>query len=231
MSEILFKELSVGNISFKGQENIPVWGITHFLEKTCLNHMKLTIIQRICELKSIGVPDEDFVVVANSAEIYPKKSFSDTIYTDTIRFSRKNDSAEEFWHIIGNYKRPIVLYNYNNQQIPLYDFSYSESARVTKLIEKSPLEGVIKGAIGGLLDLFYANEREERKRNAYLNEQLAQNARNINEIAKASQIINSPNTPEGVKKYSKKQLRKIMKAQNKLNKEMGIEIDSIDLHR
>lgn len=221
--------LPIAKLKFVGKEGLPVWAVTHFLEQTCLNHMKIIIIQKICELKAQGVSDSQISISANSADIFPHNKFLDVNFKNLVPFAEKQNNPKGFWYIVKNFKRPIVLLKSGNSQIPLYDYNDIEAAQIWSFKEQSPPEGIIRGAAGALIDLFYADEREERERQAYQNEQIAQSTKNLAEIARASEIINNPNVPSGVKIYAQQQLYAILNAQAKLNQKFGINQNQIDI--
>lgn len=246
--------LPIGNVRFYGKDMLPSWAITHYLEQFCLNHMKLVIIQKICVLTSQGFPDSSFSVSAQSAEIFPKTTFSEKRFLNIVEYydnalassakedregnrilserkiisASKQEDADYFWYIIQKYKRPIVLIKVDNEHYPLFDFNSDEAAKIWSLKVQSPPEGIIRGAIGAGIDLVYAHNQENRERDEYISRQLGQSARNIEDIVRASQCINSPNTPEGVRRYAEYSLMRIMKRQAELNEEIGIRNIFID---
>lgn len=224
-------EIQLGSVSCIGKEGIPVWGIIHYLEQTCLNHLKLTTVQRICELSARGIEDWRFSVAANSADIFPNESLLDSCFKDYITMADKGESPNDFWKIITNYKRPVVFYNDGNRKIPLYDFTYPEAARIMSFVEHSPFQVDVKGAVGALTDLFFAGEREERVRQSFLNEQIGQSISNINAIVRSSEIISNANVPLGVRRYAEQQLTNLMVAQAKLNEKVGINEVTIRVDR
>lgn len=217
-----FEEIQIGSVSCLGKEGVPVWGIIHYLEQTCLNHMKLTTVQRICELSARGTENCRFLVAASSAEIFPSESLLDSTFRDYVVMADNEKSPDSFWKVISSYKRPVVFYNNGNRKIPLYDFTYPEAVRITSFTEQSPFQVDAKGAVGALIDLVYAGEREERARQIFLNEQIGQSARNIEAIVRASAVISNSNVPEGVRRYAEQQLINCLGSQAKLNEKVGI---------
>ena len=228
MEKYELSSLFVAKVRFVGKEGLPVWAVTHFLEKTCLNHMKPTLIQRICELTGNGVNETDLSVVPFSAEIFPTESFSEAHYEKVVQLGGE-DGGEEFWNIITKYKRPIVLYQTDNGTIPLYDYNGDDAAKIWSFKEQSPPEGVIRGAAGALIELIYAGEKEARARLTHQNQEIGQTTRNLKDFALASQVIADPRTPLGIRKYAEQQLIVIMRTQAELNKQMGIEGSEVDI--
>ena len=218
-------EFEVGAIRFVGKPGLPTWAITHFLETTCLNHLKLITVAQICHLKQIGVSDRAFILAARSVDIFPKERPDISDYNTFHRIANKAESAQEFWDKLFRIERPIVFIDH----YPLIDYQSSAAARIVSFAEHSPPEGEIRGAIGGLIDLFYAPEREERARNSHRNAETGQAAGNIERIVRASQTIRDPRTPEGVRHYAENMLVKLLRNQQKLNTRMGISDDGIDI--
>ena len=140
----------------------------------------------------------------------------------------KNEDAAYFWYIIQNYKRPIVLIKDGDKKIPLYDFSSNEATKIWNLKVQSPPEGIIRGALGAAIDLVQAHIEDEREKNEYINRQLGQSVRNLEDIVRASQCINNPNTPEGVRAYANQALSQILKRQADINNKIGITNIRID---
>ncbi|AEG60359.1 hypothetical protein [Desulforamulus ruminis] len=226
----MLKGLEVIKVKFVGIEGLPVWSILHFLERTCLNHLKLVTIQRICELSAEGYPDGCFSVASSSAEIFPGRSFlhKQPAPAKLIVLTEKAESPADFWNVIRNFKRPMVYFTEGNHKIPLYDFTYEEAARIWSFKEQSPPVGEIIGAGGALLDLLYAAEREEREKDEHINRQIGQTAENIDRMVRASQTIASAKTPDGIKVYAESILKDLMQKQSQLNKKIGIHNQEID---
>lgn len=79
------------------------------------------------------------------------------------------------------------------------------------MTENSPIEVNLGGAIGALSDLIYAGNREQRLQEEHELHQIGQSARNIRDIVTASQVINDPRTPQGIRAYAEQQLNLIVK--------------------
>ena len=222
------RNLDIGTIRIRGKEGLPFWTILHYFDKTINNHMKLTTIQRICELTAQDVPNNHFIVATNSVDVYQQKKMTiDQFKNFTVLESKSRDS-ENFWKLIINLKRPVVFFDNGKERIPLYDFTNEEALRVTSFNENSPFSANLEGAGGSLVDLFYAREREERLRNEHMNRYLGQAAENIERIVRASHVIDNPNTPPGVRYYAQLNMDKIMRAQERLNDKVGINEIHID---
>lgn len=140
----------------------------------------------------------------------------------------KNKNPDNFWNLIVNLKRPIVFFDDGAEHIPLYDFTYDEALRITSFKENSPFNADLEGAVGSLVDLFYAREREQRSRDEHLNNYIGQATENIERIVRTSQIIEHPDTPTGVQYYARMNLMKIMRTQERLNEKVGINDIHID---
>jgi hypothetical protein len=213
-------ELELGLISVDGKEGLPIWTIVHFFERTISNHMKITTIQRICELSANGVPDEHFFVAKDSADVYQSKPIDVTNLSSYIVLESKANSPENFWNHIGNLKRPIVFYDDGFKRIPLYDFTYEEALRITYFRENSPFHVKFKGAISPLLDLFNYRSREN---------EIERRLNRIERIIKTSELIEESHASMGIKIYAREQLSNLLESQDKLNQRVGINHVSIDI--
>ncbi|MCM3131212.1 hypothetical protein M3629_00345 [Paenibacillus polysaccharolyticus] len=222
------RELEVEKLNITGREGLPFWTIIHFFERTIAHHMKVTTIQRICELTAQGAPDNYFYIAKNSVDVYQDERVEFNQFKDFKILESKDRHPEAFWDLIVNLKRPIVFFDDGIERIPLYDFTYNEALRITSFKENSPFNANLEGAGGSLVDLFYAREREERLRNEHLNNYLGQATENIERIVRTSQVIEDPNTPAGVQYYARMNLMKIMRAQDRLNEKVGINDIHID---
>lgn len=231
-SHILLSEMPVAKIRFVGKEGLPAWSTLYYMEQFCLNHLKLTTVQRICELLAAGIVENQLAVVAYSLDLFPHEPIERTGFKpdELVLLSNKGPEADNFWHIIRRYKRPVVLFtdSKTGRRLPLYDYNRPEAAKIWTFQEQSPPEGVVRGAVGAAIDLFFAGEREERERQAHANEQIGQATDNLAGIIRASQIIASPVTPEGVRRYAEEQLTILMNKQAELNRKIGLRIISVD---
>lgn len=222
MDNYNLKELEIGTATVTGKEGLPFWTIVHFFERTINNHMKLTTIQRICELSAQGVSDNDFIVASSSIDVYQQDQIRTEDFREFTVLENKRNNPQNFWNQIYNLKRPIVFFNNGEEWIPLYDFNKDEALRITSFKENSPFNVNFEGAGESLVDLFYAREREERARIDHTNRYLADMTENVERLVRASQVINNPNTHPGVRMYAEQAMIKIINAQEKLNEKVGI---------
>lgn len=230
--QIFLSDLQVAKVHFAGKEGLPAWSTLYYMEQFCLNHLKLTTVQRICELLAAGIRENQMAVAAYSLELFPPEPIERTDFKpgELVPFSSRGQAADAFWHIIRRYKRPVVLLRdtETGQQTPLYDYNRPEAAKIWAFQEQSPPEGVIRGAAQAAIDLFFAGEREDRERQAHANEQIGQAADNLAGLIRASQVIASPVTPEGVRRYAEEQLTLLMNKQAELNRKIGLRIVRVD---
>lgn len=212
-----YSDMKMGFISVIGKEGLPFWTIVHFFERTISNHMKLTTIQRICELSGKGVPDEHFFVAKDSVAVYQSKPIDANDFKSYIVLESKAKSPEAFWNHIGNLKRPIVFYDDGIKRIPLYDFTYEEALRIAFFSENSPFYVKFKGAISPLFDLFKSSNKKHEPM-----ENLDQGLNQIERIIKTSELIEESHASMGIKMYAREQLSKLIESQERLNERVGI---------
>ncbi|MCW3478900.1 hypothetical protein OL229_04865 [Neisseriaceae bacterium JH1-16] len=170
------------------------------------------------------------VVATESAEIFPRERISISSFKGHIELAEKAESADRFWKIIARHSRPMVFVkDYDrNAYTPLYDFLESEALVIRRLEINSPFSASLEGMASALPDLIYAKEREQRARDEWRNQQIGQAARNIRDIASASETINSPNTPLGLQAYANHMLEQLLENQQRLNESAGITVNRID---
>lgn len=228
MDNTNLERLDIASVRVVGKEGLPFWTILHFFDKTINNHMKLTTIQKICELSAQGIPDKHFIIAENSVGVYQQEKIKYEQFSDYKVLETKSRNPKNFWDLIINLKRPVVFLDNGRDMVPLYDFTYDESLRITSFHENSPFSANFEGAGSSLVDLFYAKEREERRREEHLNNYLGQAAQNVESIVRASQVIDNPNTPPGIRVYATDTMEKLLKAQDRLNEKVGINTVHID---
>lgn len=229
-----FKKYDLGQVTLIGENTreLPMWSINYFLQEYCNNYSKLLIIQRICELSQQGIPDKCIFVAKKSADLFPKDSFTNTFQNynnyDYVVLSEKEEDPEKFWHITLNYVRPIVFYRDCGTSYPIYDFTYDEAIKISRLTYNSPINFDVHGVIDSLIDLAQAPAKQQMYEEEHIARQIEQLADNYNEIARASQTINDPRTSDGIRNYANQGLAQLMKKQGQLNEKLGIRIDRID---
>jgi hypothetical protein len=229
--QIIRNRTDIATIKFRAGDELPAWSITKYIEDTCLIHMKISIIQKICELSINGAGDWRFSVVNESADIFPKSHFSDGNYDDKIIRANKWEDADAFWNIIKAFKRPIVLFELDNgEKIPLNDYDYDEAIKISNLSVNSPFEGILKGLVGPLLDAYQVSAEEQRRKDEHANKQIGHATRNLADTIKTSVLLDNPNLNPGLKRYAENNLFAFIQKQQELNRKIGIETESIDIY-
>lgn len=153
-----------GSIEITGSEGLPFWSILYFFEKTVSNHMKLSIIESICELSASGAPDNSFAVATKSIDVFPDLNGKKEDFEDYVILETKSGSPKRFWELIEQLDRPEVLYiNEYGFRIPLYNFASSEALRIISFSENSPFKAKAKGSISPLFELFSPKKKEHRQ--------------------------------------------------------------------
>lgn len=208
---------------------LPTWAVTHYLQQTEINYLRLATTESICRYAVEGFALERLVVATESAELFQRERSSLETFRGRIKLTPKDDSPDKFWKIIGRHARPMVfVHEGDHGYVPLYDFLGSEALVIRHLTVNSPFEAVLEGLASSLPDLVYAREREQRARVQWQHEQIGQAANNLNEIVRASQTIEHPNTPPGVKAYARAMLDQLLDSQQRLNDAAGVKVRRID---
>lgn len=215
-------------ISFQGKEDLPSWAITHYLQQTEINYLKLILVERICELISNGLDPNSLVVATSSADIFPKKTVQHSDFKNFEILAEKDESAKKFWHVIARHHRPMVFYKEGNNFVPVYIPNDDNSLIIRNVGVNSPVNLSFEGAGGAISDIYYASEREQRHRTQWEHEQVGQVARNVEDIVRASTTANQEGVPEGVRAYAQAILDQAMRRQEKLNVEIGMSNARVD---
>jgi len=216
-------------IDFKGHDNLTSSAISHYIQQTDINYVKLMIIQNICSLIESGINPDNFVVATKSSELYKTNAIEYDNTDDYIILASKQDSAKKFWNIINRHHRPVVFYKENNEYIPIFNYSDENRLLIRNIKVNSPVAISLEGAGSSMVDLYYASDREQRSKIEWENQQLGQVAQNIDDIARASSTINNPNVSDGVKVYANNILSQVMARQVKLNQDIGISDTTINV--
>jgi len=180
------------------------------------------LVQRICNLIKDGLNQKKLIVASSSADVFPKKTIA---YEDFDKFeilARKDESVKEFWQVIARHHRPVVLYSSDHGYIPIYSHDDGNALIIRNVSVNSPVSINLEGIAGAVTDLYYAGEREQRQRLQWENEQVGQTVQNVEDIARASGVVNSQDVPEGVRTYANAILEQALKRQEKLNNEIGM---------
>lgn len=209
-------------LKFQGKEDLPAWAITHYLQQTEINYIKIVLVQRICNLIADGLDPDKLLVASSSADVFPKKAISYEDFNEFEVLARKGESTSEFWRIISRHHRPVVFYESNNSYVPIYSYEDGNALIIRNVGVNSPVSLNLEGVPGAVTDLYYAGEREQRQRLQWENEQVGQTVRNVEDIARASETVNRPGVHPGVRTYANTILEQALKRQEKLNQEIGM---------
>lgn len=234
MDKELLKISEIGSMRIiaENTEGMPMWAVNHYVTEFCNNYNKILLVQKICLLMQQGYYDEQFYVTKKSAVAIPSKNlFKSFTYSDKkfIILTTKGENPKEFWNRIFNYVRPnVFVKDFNGDFFPIMDFEDDDAIKITSMSYNSPVKLDIKGAVDSLIDIANAGNRSEMEEENHIAEQIEQGAKNYESIARASGIVNSENTPDGVKHYANQGLKDLLEKQAILNKKLGIRTQRID---
>jgi len=217
-------------VEIESDRLLPSWAVTHYLQQTEINYLRLVTTQEISLYAQRGYDLNRLVVATESADLFPKERIAISSFKGQIALTDQSESADRFWKIIGRHARPMVFVADadSDAYIPLYDYLEPEALVIRRLETNSPFNATLEGMASALPDLIYAREREQRARDEWRNQQIGQAARNIQDIASASQIINSQNAHPGLRSYANHMLEQLLENQQKLNESAGITVRRID---
>jgi len=206
-----------GIIEAKSDVSTQIWSVSHFLDNTMSNYLKLITLREICRRFAEGAEDRDFLICVNSFDLFPaidKFHYSDK---ELVVLTSKDRSAKDFWHFFRYLHRPIVLFRSHNQLLPLYEIDSDISLKILSLSLHSPVNFSLQGDLGALLDLFTGKLLSQRA-----NERNTQALSNVENIVKISHLIEDDQTPPGVRRFAIDQLEAIMNKQARINSKLGI---------
>jgi hypothetical protein len=224
-------------IVVKGEKTLPIWDISHYLDQTSSHYHKLVTICKMCELTAEGVEQSDFVVSAKSIDVFQEKGISYGVFKKHLALDTqlKGEDAENFWLILRKYKRPIVYYKSDNGYLPVFDPNGEEQFKVTKMEVNSPPLFDVSGIGSALSELFTAGRQAQREQvrlqqetAEHENRLLEQRARNLNELSKASEILNREGVHPGMRHYAEQEIIQIMESQRRLNSRAAISGGQVD---
>lgn len=220
-----------GQLRLVSDLSFPVWSIVHYLNRLSTTYLKLLTIHRVCESLAEGCWDNDLIVAEESADLITSGPLIHKSNVPYRTLMNKGDDYESFWKIIKSHHRPIVFRRYDSDSgfQPLIDIS-NDDLLISNLTVTSPPDITVTGVGSILTDLYYAGEREERRRRDHSNRQIGQAVRNIEDIASAHAMLNNPNISEGAKSYLENMLLGLVHRQDQLNQEMNLRPEPIDEH-
>jgi hypothetical protein len=208
---------AIGLVEAESEESWPLWSVSHFLDNTTSNYLKLLTLREVCRIFREGAEDRDFLIAAHSYDLFPANDDLHYDEHDLIALESKDRSAAQFWHLFKYLHRPVVLFRTRQGLSPIYEVESDASLRIKSLSLLSPFSFSLQGAIGALVDLFSGTILAQRE-----NERNAQALANVNTAVQTSHLIEDPRTPPGVKHFAIDQLESIMNKQAKINERLGI---------
>lgn len=206
-----------GVIEAESGVSTQIWSVSHFLDYTTSNYLKLITLREICRKFAEGAEDHNFLICANSFDLFPALDELHYLDNDLVVLTSKDRSAKDFWHFFRRLHRPIVLFRQNHQLLPLYEIDSEVSLKIISLSLHSPVSFSLQGALGPLVDLFTGKLIAQRE-----NERNTQALANIERIVKTSHLIDDDQTPTGVRRFAIDQLNSIMNNQKRINDKLGI---------
>lgn len=232
MNFIWEEEMGAINIIGMKTEAVPMWTINHFFKSYCDNYVKLVLLTRLCTVYQNGISSNEIVVSAKSIPVVSDKADIDRFLyynSDIVEYAVKEENPHKFWEIFNRCERPMIYYREGyDGLVPLYDYFGEEAIKVRKISYNSPVDSLIDGVVGPLIDLAEAKHRYEMEEEEHAARQIVNIADGCASITRVAQIINDDRTPPGVRMYAQATLDKLIDKQAKLNDKLGIRIERID---
>jgi hypothetical protein len=208
----------IGILEFQAETDGPIWFINHYLDVASSNYLKLLSLREICHRFYHGANDEDFVIAANSFELFPESDSHRYDPRKVVPLESKDRSPENFWNLFKNLHRPIILF----RREPIFDPHSESGLKLRRLSLNSPLDVSLEGNVGALSDLVRGRTFAARD-----NEHITTSIQNVRDIVETSHLIEDPRTPPGVRAFARDQLEALMNKQHRINQKLGIRQASI----
>ena len=209
-------------IDLEAEAELPIWSINNFLENVSSNYLKLVSLREICTRFAAGAHDREFVIAARSFDLFPEGRQLSYDESSLVRLESKERSPKRFWQLFKHLQRPIVLFEHDAEVSPIFDIHSDHALRIKKLSLDSPWSFSFQGTVGALVDLFTGRLLAQRE-----NERISLALQNVRQAVETSHLIESPETPPGVRQYAIEQLEFIMNKQDRINQKLGIRPDDL----
>lgn len=212
-------------------ENVPMWTINHYFKVLCDNYAKLVMLTRLCGLMQEGISSSEIVISMDSAPLVSDKQALSKYLYDNKKYMvyPLEENTEKFWHYFMKCERPMMYRKEpGGELIPLYNYFEKEAVKITSVSYHSPITIETQGIVNEMVDLVTARSRYEMECQEHAARQIGNLAQGYEKIARASQIISDPRTPEGIRIYAEDGLRRLMIRQGKLNEQLGIRMEKTD---
>jgi len=224
------------------ENEVYPWAIGEYIEKFSTTYLKLETLRTILQLYqgNSQIDDSVFIKTMNikmfkSAKYSPEfvtATQSSIISYEEIKRDKyflfgKSESPEMFWNIFEKNTRPDVYIREDDKYLPIMQIP-SSVLKFNKIEVKSPPLFDLSGAGSTIVDVFYAGEREDRKRVEFQNHMVDQSLSNLNGIIRTEQAIEEATISPGLKAYAKQQLDLLMEKQRIINTQIGAKELQID---
>jgi hypothetical protein len=226
-SKIYRGDIGTTKINLVSEISFPVWSILHYLERLSQTYFKLLAIQRVCDALARGCKLEDIVVFERSADLISTNPFVFNEGEIFRQLGSESTDYKQFWGLIKKIHRPMVFVRDRGGYRSLFDIR-NDDLIINKLVVSSPPNITVSGIGGAVADIYYAAEREERKRQEHRGQQINQAVRNIGEIAETRQKIGEVRISDGHREYLDAILDDLLSEQVQLQRQMGMQSKRID---
>ncbi|HTT83878.1 MAG TPA: hypothetical protein VMF67_10385 [Rhizomicrobium sp.] len=216
----------------RSEASFPTWTFSHYLSVFEANYLKLIQIYLVIDLLNKGARDDQFIVTAYSAELYPTEPIQFRDESRLVVLAEKGKSAREFWQQIRRRHRPLVFYLENSKRRkPLYSLGSKFALRIPKASVASPIEINAKGAAEVLHELRYGSAEEARAAQRHeldMEEKRIKLAREriqaTREFITLIEALNSANITENMKKEIVDLVRETTESQAESNRKLTANI-------
>lgn len=229
-------------------EDLPIWIINNYIKTTCDNYTKLLYLLKILDIFSDD--NSNVVDIGISTKSVPIDKdgidFEDKL-ADKI-LNKKNNSAgalhcfmsyvpkegeKGFWYYFNNCERPICFAITDcNEIIFLYNPRGTEGIKVCDISYHSPIDigfGGVSACIEHLISAGCSARNDERMQEEHEARMITQAMRTLGEGINVQEKLSNSNLPEGQKVYLQNMYNAIMSKQEKVNEQIGISMQGMDV--
>lgn len=237
-------------IKARGEKTVdlPIWIINNYIKSTCDNYTKLLYLLKILDIYSdenssivdIGVSTKSVPIDKDGVDFEDKlidkilnKKKDGTGVQYCLISQELKDGEKGFWHYFSNCERPICFaLTDNNEVMFLHNPRGNEGIKVCDISYHSPIDigfGGIGDCIEHLITAGCSVRNDERMQEEHEARMLTQAMRTIGEGINVQEKLANSNLPESQKIYLQNMYNAIMAKQEKMNEQIGISMQGIDV--
>ena len=216
-------------IGLKADRSFPLWSYGSYVARVDSYYRKLSIVDRICQLKIRGIDDSDLVIAMASVQLFPEAEIEYADFQRFVNLTSKSEDPREFWHEIEIRERPAVFYKDGPRYIPILSLREG-TLDLNNAVIKSPGEFSISGFASFLISLFFSGREDQRRQELHQIAVSEGMMRQLREMADLAIKLEDPRLPPGVRRYALEVFKQVVERHRRDLLRLGIRIVAIDLY-